>query len=75
MIDEALDELPAELLEQSICFVKGDPSREAILAKANVSESKIIGIRRNDQNHILPETDFVVQEGDQAIVIATQRKS
>jgi len=191
LIDETLDELPAELLEQEVHFVKGDPSREAILAKANVKESKsvliqanthsradsdnrnlkivltvesisrsintvvecldpenqiyfkrahcdaivcisslagqmmvqelqdpgvsdvvaeltsnahgkqfyviaisggerdfktlcveyesndtkIIGIRRNDQNHLLPETDFVVQEGDQAIVIATQRKS
>ncbi len=191
LIDEILDELPAELLAQDIHFVKGDPSREAILMKANVSESKsmliqanthnradsdnrnlkvvltvesisrsintvvecldpenqiyfkrahcdaivcisslagqmmvqelqdpgvsdvvaeltsntqgkqfyiveisggerdfktlcveyesndtkLIGIRRAGQNHILPQTDFVVRKGDQAIVISTQRQS
>lgn len=48
-------------------------SYETLCSEYESSETKIIGIRRGDRNHILPADDFVVQKGDHAIILATQR--
>ena len=41
VVDEAIDELPPELREmEGVFFVKGDPSSEYALRKANLSEAK-----------------------------------
>ena len=47
LIDDRLDELPSELVEKKITFIKGCPSRETILRKANFT----------DASHILIQAD------------------
>ncbi|MBI4862077.1 MAG: NAD-binding protein [Candidatus Riflebacteria bacterium] len=37
LIDDALEELPAELVELGVKFVRGNPAREATLRRANVT--------------------------------------
>lgn len=53
LIDSSLQELPAELQKEGIHFVKGDPSRENTLKKANLKEAKhvIIQADANDLAH------------------------
>ena len=48
-------------------------SYEALCLEYESTETKLIGIRRADQNHILPKADFVVHNGDRAIIVATHR--
>lgn len=36
LVDETIDEIPAELAEMGLLFVKGDPTREDTLRKANL---------------------------------------
>ena len=38
LITDVLDELPADLIENKILFVKGDPTTEDVLKKANIKE-------------------------------------
>lgn len=42
IIDNTIDELPLELHKEGIRFIKGDPSRETVLTKANLSEAHSI---------------------------------
>jgi voltage-gated potassium channel len=44
LIDEVLDELPDELLALGVSFVKGDPSREVVLHKANFTSARSVVI-------------------------------
>lgn len=39
LIDEDLDELPKELIEEEILFVKGNPTNERVLSQANIAEA------------------------------------
>ncbi len=56
IIDEFLDELPAELKQKDIHFVHGDPSREAVLSQANIGQAHAVivqacqGERADDHN-------------------------
>jgi voltage-gated potassium channel len=52
LIDNSLDELPGELQEMGIFFVKGDPSRESILLKANFESASSIIIPADDNDLI-----------------------
>ncbi len=45
IIDNSIDELPLELHKEGIRFIKGDPSRQAILEKANIHGAKSIIIQ------------------------------
>lgn len=42
IVDDAIDELPTELIEEGIHFVKGDPARDSVLAKANIPEAQAV---------------------------------
>lgn len=39
LVDETLEELPMELVEQKVSFVKGDPTREEVMEQANLREA------------------------------------
>ena len=45
IIDEALEELPSELQDQQVHFVKGSPAREATLDKANLKAATSVIIQ------------------------------
>lgn len=45
ILDDTLEELPAELKDDQIHFVKGSPTREPILTKANLSGSRAVIIQ------------------------------
>ena len=53
LVDEQLDELPHELRERNVHFVRGDPSREAVLERANVGDASVVIINAdpNDAEH------------------------
>lgn len=39
LIDESLDELPKDLAEQGVSFIKGNPASDAVLDRANIAEA------------------------------------
>ncbi len=39
LVDDTLDELPAELHTRGVLFLKGDPTRQEILRRANIAEA------------------------------------
>ena len=52
LVTDTLDELPAELSQNNIIFVKGDPTREEILMKANVSDCAGVFILAENSNDV-----------------------
>jgi len=48
LLDETLDELPNELAEMGILFVKGDPTREEVLRRANLAKASHVIILAKD---------------------------
>lgn len=42
VIDEFLDELPKELAESNVTFIKGDPTSDSVMERANISEAKSV---------------------------------
>tara|TARA_Y100001968_G_scaffold61135_2_gene51969 strand:+ start:1761 stop:2807 length:1047 start_codon:yes stop_codon:yes gene_type:complete len=42
LIDEHLEELPKELAELNVTFVKGDPSSDSVMDRVNVAEAKSV---------------------------------
>ena len=50
LVDDKLEQLPPELLELKIRFVKGNPAREAILRKAGVLTSRAVIIQASSDN-------------------------
>jgi voltage-gated potassium channel len=53
LIDAQLTELPPELVKRDVHFVRGDPSRDETLARANIDEAKyaiILNRRPGDAN-------------------------
>ena len=55
IIDNDLDELPAELSENNVSFVKGIASRDKILHQANFMEASHLIVRANESD--LPNSD------------------
>ena len=53
IIDDEIEELPPDILDDNIYFVKGDPSHEAILTKANIANcsSVIVQATPSDSEH------------------------
>ena len=53
LIDEFLEELPEELIERNINFIKGNPTRKEILIKANIGEAShaIILLKNAGDSH------------------------
>ena len=51
LIDEGLVELPVELQEKRVLFIKGDPSREAVLERANYKQAKYLIILADEQDY------------------------
>lgn len=53
LIDEFLEELPEELIDQNITFIKGNPTRKEILSKANISDAShaIILLKNAGDSH------------------------
>ena len=55
VIDEELEELPASLREQNVSYIRGDPSKVAVLERANYQEAThAIFLARNANN---PDSD------------------
>jgi voltage-gated potassium channel len=50
IVDDRLEELPAELQQELVHFVKGSPMREAILGKANLLAAKAVIIQADPLN-------------------------
>jgi len=50
IIDNELEELPAELASENVHFVKGDPSREATLEQANLKECRAVLIQADNSD-------------------------
>ena len=50
IIDDKLEELPAELASEKVHYVKGDPSREATLEQANLKECRAVLIQADDSD-------------------------
>ena len=42
VIDEYLDELPKELAELNVTFIKGDPASDSVMTRANIAEAKFV---------------------------------
>jgi voltage-gated potassium channel len=42
IIDEYLDELPKELAEMNVTFIKGDPASDSVMTRANIAEAKFV---------------------------------
>ena len=42
VIDEKLEELPKELAEAKVTFIKGDPASDSVLSRANVSQAQSV---------------------------------
>ncbi|MHC4526746.1 MAG: potassium channel family protein, partial [Planctomycetota bacterium] len=59
IVDDSIEELPPELQAEKVHFVKGDPSREPVLEKAKIRNSKAVIIQArtddlvNSDNHNL----------------------
>ena len=51
LVDEFLEELPVELLDLGVSFVKGNPSKESVLLRANVKEASHAIILSSDLNN------------------------
>ena len=45
IIDETLEELPKELAELDVTFIKGDPASDSVLERANLSEAESVIIQ------------------------------
>jgi voltage-gated potassium channel len=50
LIDETLQELPRELLEKNVIFVRGNPTKEDVLRRANLPQASHCIILAKDKN-------------------------
>jgi voltage-gated potassium channel len=63
LIDQDLVELPPELAKRDVCYVRGDPSRDETLARANIDEAKhviVLSKRPNDASSDLQNLAIVL---------------
>jgi voltage-gated potassium channel len=56
LVTDQLEEIPAELSQNKVLFVKGDPTREDILLKANVSECAGVFILAENADNAASDT-------------------
>jgi voltage-gated potassium channel len=67
LIDEQLEEIPAELRARDVSFVRGDPSRQAVLEQANFGEARVVLIQCDAAD--LPHSD----EKNLAVALTVER--
>lgn len=51
VVDDAIDQLPSELQDERILFVKGDPARDYVLEKASVQMARAVIILSDSDDH------------------------
>jgi voltage-gated potassium channel len=67
LIDEGLEEIPAELRARDVHFVRGDPSRQTVLEQANFGEARVVLIQSDGDD--LPHSD----EKNLAVALTVER--